>query len=208
LISGPLGAITEQKIATDSITSLKIANETIEDADIKIGAITEQKIATDSITTTKLFDKAVTEEKIAPSTTEEQVLTTKLVEGALVTKWATLVPSVESDRNVKSAFVSVSPFSVLERLMTVPISTWSYKSTPGVTHIGPMAQDFAQAFGFGDDNRRIGVVDAQGVALASIQALYRINTTQQGQIAALKQENLNLSARLARIEARLGISAR
>ncbi|WP_245687660.1 hypothetical protein [Rhodococcus phenolicus] len=35
-----------------------------------------------------------------------------------------------------------------------------------------MAQDFAAAFGLGHSNRRIAVVDANGVCMAAIQALY------------------------------------
>ncbi len=34
-----------------------------------------------------------------------------------------------------------------------------------------MAQDFASAFGVGEDDRHINMVDAFGVTLASIQAL-------------------------------------
>jgi len=36
-----------------------------------------------------------------------------------------------------------------------------------------MAQDFAQAFRVGDDDRHITTVDADGVALAAIQGLNR-----------------------------------
>jgi hypothetical protein len=43
----------------------------------------------------------------------------------------------------------------------------------GVRHIGPMAQDFAAAFGFGDTDRKISFIDANGVATVAIQALYR-----------------------------------
>jgi hypothetical protein len=38
--------------------------------------------------------------------------------------------------------------------------------------MGPMAQDFYTAFGLGEDDRHITTVDADGVALAAIQALY------------------------------------
>ncbi len=56
----------------------------------------------------------------------------------------------------------------------LPISKWSYKVEDGsVRHIGPMAQDFAAAFGLGSDDRSIGTVDADGVALAAMQALLR-----------------------------------
>jgi hypothetical protein len=58
-----------------------------------------------------------------------------------------------------------------------------------------MAQDFAAAFHVGDDDRRIHVVDGQGVALAAIQGL-----TQE--LRALRAENATLAARVAELEGR------
>ena len=37
-----------------------------------------------------------------------------------------------------------------------------------------MAQDFYAVFGLVEDDRHIGTVDADGVALAAVQALYRL----------------------------------
>jgi hypothetical protein len=77
-----------------------------------------------------------------------------------------------SDRNSKENFAAVNPREVLERLCAIPVSTWNYKTQPpAMRHIGPMAQDFAQAFGVGEDNRHITGIDADGVALAAIQGL-------------------------------------
>jgi hypothetical protein len=68
----------------------------------------------------------------------------------------------------------VSSNDVLERLSELPISLWSYGfDHRSVRHLGPMAQDFAAAFGLGATDRRISSVDANGVALAAIQALHR-----------------------------------
>lgn len=79
---------------------------------------------------------------------------------------------MDSDRELKQNVEPVSAEEVLARLNEVPISTWSYVDEgASVTHIGPMAQDFYAAFGFGASDRRIGVVDANGVSMASIQAL-------------------------------------
>lgn len=78
-----------------------------------------------------------------------------------------------SDRNAKESFAPVDRRDILERLVVLPIERWNYKGeSPWVRHIGPMAQDFARAFGVGGDDKRIYTVDAFGVALASIQALY------------------------------------
>jgi len=57
----------------------------------------------------------------------------------------------------------------------VAILTWNYKTQDdSIRHIGPMAQDFRAAFGLGEDDKRITTIDADGVALAAIQALYKL----------------------------------
>jgi hypothetical protein len=67
------------------------------------------------------------------------------------------------------------------------MSTWSYKLDKGsIRHIGPMAQDFSAAFGFGSDNRSITTLDADGVALAAIQALYEEVQELRKRLAALE----------------------
>jgi hypothetical protein len=69
---------------------------------------------------------------------------------------------------------AVSADEILDRLAEMPISTWTYGfEHESVRHIGPMAQDFAAAFGLGDTDKRIATVDADGVALVAIQALHR-----------------------------------
>jgi hypothetical protein len=63
---------------------------------------------------------------------------------------------------------------ILERVAALPLSLWTYGfDEDSVRHLGPMAQDFAAAFGLGSSDRRIDGVDASGVALASIKALHR-----------------------------------
>ena len=61
---------------------------------------------------------------------------------------------------------------VLELLRGLPVSTWRYEWEPeSVRHLGPMAQDFAAAFGLGSDERRIETADAIGVLIVAVQAL-------------------------------------
>jgi hypothetical protein len=63
---------------------------------------------------------------------------------------------------------------LLETLAGLPISKWSYLwDGPAVRHLGPMSQDFMAAFHLGDDERRIDLLDANGVNMVAIQALYR-----------------------------------
>ena len=99
-----------------------------------------------------------------------------------------------SDRAGKANFASVDPADMLARVRDLPISAWNYATDdPAVRHIGPMAQDFAAAFGVGADDRHIHPIDGQGVALAAIQGLGR-------EIEALRAENAGLAARLGALE--------
>jgi hypothetical protein len=75
-----------------------------------------------------------------------------------------------SDVNAKCNFQTVDADAILQRLRTVPITQWSYRGD-STRHLGPTAQDFYVTFGVGSDTRTISTIDAQGVALAAIQAL-------------------------------------
>jgi len=106
-------------------------------------------------------------------------------------------PLCVSDRNQKKNIAPVDAKAVLEKVSRLPISTWSYRSEPdGIRHLGPMAQDFKAGFGLGDDDRTYYAVDAQGVALAAIQALDHMVAEQQKRIDKLERENRALLRRL------------
>lgn len=79
------------------------------------------------------------------------------------------------------------------RLLELPVSYWTYDFEPGVRHLGPMAQDFAAAFGLGSTNRKINMVDANGVAVIAVQTLGR-------KVIALQAEVDRLGARLTDLE--------
>ncbi|MBI5500288.1 MAG: tail fiber domain-containing protein [Deltaproteobacteria bacterium] len=102
-----------------------------------------------------------------------------------------------SDRALKEDFEQVDPQAVLDRLASLPITEWSYKNESengSFRHMGPMAQDFHAAFGLGYDERSIPTADADGVAVAAIQALHRRNED-------LARRNADLEARIQRLEA-------
>ncbi|MBA9005841.1 tail fiber domain-containing protein [Thermomonospora cellulosilytica] len=80
----------------------------------------------------------------------------------------------------------VNGYDVLDKVAALPISTWRYQWEPEhVRHLGPMAQDWHAAFGLGDTDTTIPLVDAHGVALVAIQALHRRVTDLEQQLAAL-----------------------
>ena len=103
-----------------------------------------------------------------------------------------------SDRNAKENFESVNGLEVLDAVTAMPIETWNYKSQDAeIRHIGPMAQDFYAAFSLGQGDTTINTVDADGVALAAVQSLYRIVQEKDAQIAALSERLERLEAALA-----------
>ena len=104
-----------------------------------------------------------------------------------------------SDRNRKENIKSIDTAEILENLAAIPVSQWNYKGND-VTHIGPMAQDFWDSFQVGKDDKGISNVDADGVAIASIQELYKRLKQKDKELEDLREHNSTLENRLQRIE--------
>jgi hypothetical protein len=116
-----------------------------------------------------------------------------MASGAHVTAGGTW--SNGSDRNSKENFASLDRRILLEKLATLPIASWNYRAEDkSIRHIGPTAQDFRAAFGLGGDERAISTVDADGVALAAIQELYRMVREKDAEIEAVRREVVQLRA--------------
>jgi hypothetical protein len=120
--------------------------------------------------------------------------------------------SSASDRNLKTNFQNVDTLNVLEKLVSMPLTTWNYTANTNIRHIGPMAQDFWAAFGrLGMDDKHIDTVDADGVAFAAIQGLNRKLETSnaelkkrlQTEVTGLKAENTAIRAENAVMKVRL-----
>ena len=109
-----------------------------------------------------------------------------------------------SDRNLKEDFSPVDGQAVLDRLLHLPISTWKFKDNEGRRHIGPVAQDFHDAFdGLLDlhsDDKTIAPLDEAGIAFVSIQELARQHQVKDAEIKKLQEENASLRASFAEQE--------
>jgi hypothetical protein len=97
---------------------------------------------------------------------------------------------------------------VLEKLVALPVRKWRYTNeTVGVKHLGPVAQDFHAAFGLGADDKTMGTVGADGIALAAVQGLNQKLEDRTRNLEArsekLEAENAELKARLERLESLL-----
>lgn len=115
--------------------------------------------------------------------------------------------NVVSDRDAKTNFRELDGEEVLSKLSKMPVPTWSYKEEAGrPTHIGPMAQDFRAAFGFGTNDTTINSLDLDGVNLAAAKALERRTAElaeRSRRVEQLEQELHEVKAALKRLERRL-----
>jgi len=121
--------------------------------------------------------------------------------------WDTL-----SDRNSKENIKDIDAEEVLTKLSKIPISTWNYKAQDSSNrHMGPMAQDFYEAFHLGADDKHINTIDLDGVALVAIQGLNKKLENKTSTIDArmneisrendlLKNQNKALIARIEKLE--------
>jgi hypothetical protein len=97
--------------------------------------------------------------------------TTSNGNGAHVTNGGTWVNG--SSRTFKTNFQSFDNQMFLEKLSKIDISLWHYIDSDEGQHISPIAEDFYEAFSLGNDKKYISTTDADGVALACIQALHQ-----------------------------------
>jgi hypothetical protein len=118
--------------------------------------------------------------------------------GAHVTAGGTFVNG--SSRTFKQQFTAIDAEAVLDRLLDLPITRWRYRGDDPGWHLGPVAEDFRAAFGLGDDEKYIGTVDADGVALAAVQGL---NARLERRAQSLEDENVALREALLALGARV-----
>jgi hypothetical protein len=98
-----------------------------------------------------------------------------------------------SDRAAKENFTPADGLAILETLAALPVQEYNLKGQDdSIRHIGLVAQDFA-TFGYGESDTAINTQDADGVAMAAIQALYQ-------QVQTLQAENADLEARVTALE--------
>jgi len=101
-----------------------------------------------------------------------------------------------SDVNAKENIEHLDAAAILASVLDLNVSEWSYIGEDA-RHIGPMAQDFAAAFGLGSKNTSIATRDIAGVALLAIQALAEQNAELEARVDDLEKRLAELEAMIA-----------
>ncbi|HNU89503.1 MAG TPA: tail fiber domain-containing protein, partial [Ferruginibacter sp.] len=91
-----------------------------------------------------------------------------------------------SDRNKKTELKAMDGYSVLHKIMQLPVYHYRYSNTTDEYHISPMAQDFQNLFQVGD-GKSLSALDKSGVALIGIQQLKKENEELPKELAELKK---------------------
>ncbi len=105
-----------------------------------------------------------------------------------------------SSRSLKTDLIPVNARGVLAKVVALPLTEWQFKTDPnGDRHLGPIAEDFREAFGLGQDGQHISVTDLGGVSLAAIQGLNDLLGQKDQQLQVLERENRELRKAQARL---------
>jgi hypothetical protein len=106
----------------------------------------------------------------------------------------------------------VDYLAVLDKLDKVPVEQWNYKweKDGDVPNIGPMAQDFKQAFYPGRNDKGITTLEFDGIELAAIKGLNtKLEVTEKtlrkkdARFQEQETELRNQSAEIADLKSRL-----
>ena len=106
-----------------------------------------------------------------------------------------------SSRAWKENIEPVDRRVVLDKLATLPIMSWNYKSEDsGDRHIGPMAEDFYSAFGLGRDDKHLAPQDLASVAVAASQQLYAEVQNKEERIQELESQVSELKEQMSSLQ--------
>jgi hypothetical protein len=122
--------------------------------------------------------------------------------GVILTNAATAWASL-SDSNSKTDFEKIKPREILSKVAAMPVTSWHYKHDLKRRYIGPMAQDFHNAFGLGSDDKTISTLDSDGVMYAAIQGLVEELNDRDEEIEKLKMQNAEVLTELRAIRQQL-----
>lgn len=97
--------------------------------------------------------------------------------------------SILSDEDSKIKVSLVDDLDMLDKLKSIPISTWRYQGQD-VTHMGPMAQDMHTVFGVGEAADRISTLDADGAIFSALRGCKSLKQQLSRSVEELHEEML------------------
>lgn len=113
-----------------------------------------------------------------------------------------------SSRDVKENFEAVDGAAVLSGLRRMPLTTFSYIDDAGGTrHLGPVAEDFYEAFRLGGSNKSINAQNMAGVSLAAAKALEERTAQLQAEAQELKEQVRRQQATIAALTTAVCVAA-
>ena len=135
----------------------------------------------------------------------------RFITGGVTNPKVTYIPSdsagwtATSTRTVKTNIDPVEPREALAGVESMEVATWEYENEDGdgagTTHIGPMAEEFHDAFDVGSSDEHINSINADGVALAAIQGLSTELDETREELAEARDELAEKDKRIAELEA-------
>jgi len=103
-----------------------------------------------------------------------------------------------SSRAWKDVVSEVDAKQVLDSLVALPITVWSYKDdAKGQQHIGTFSEDFHAAFDFLPNADTLNTIDLHGVTMAAIKGLNEVVAEKDQRIAELEERLTRLEASVA-----------
>lgn len=92
-----------------------------------------------------------------------------------------------SSRTRKENFRNLDGEELLGKIREMSITEWNYKGIPDVKYIGPMAEEFRDAFHLnGDEKTGINSISIDGVNMAGVQALEKRTSGMRKEMAEMK----------------------
>jgi len=83
------------------------------------------------------------------------------------------VAGLFSHSSLKENIHEINTQKILKQIINLPIYTWHYTGDK-IKHIGPMAEEFKNAFGVGD-GYTLNLIDVMGVMLSAVKGMAEVN---------------------------------
>lgn len=110
-----------------------------------------------------------------------------------------------SSRELKENFRALDGEELLGKISRMSVTEWNYKTNPEIKYIGPVAEEFAEAFHLNsDDPGGINTISIDGVNMAGVQALAHRTSAMRAELDELRALVKALTAEVAALRGQGG----